>query len=91
MKKEECKPLKKNIPEVQKTQEEDYKRDEYQRRPFTFRQQRIFNIDESTKEKIVINWGMNLEGLHHREDHLLLSIKIPLMVTVFIVLTLEVK
>jgi chromosome segregation ATPase len=27
MKKEECKPLKKNIPEVQKTQEEDYRRD----------------------------------------------------------------
>jgi chromosome segregation ATPase len=40
MKKEECKPLKKNILEVQKTQEEDYKR-----RPSMFKPQRSFNHD----------------------------------------------
>jgi hypothetical protein len=39
-KKEKCDPSKKNISEMKKTQEEDYIRDIYQRRPFTFRYQR---------------------------------------------------
>jgi hypothetical protein len=45
MKKEECKPLKENIPKVQKTQEEDHRRNKYQIRPFAFKQQRNFNHD----------------------------------------------
>jgi hypothetical protein len=40
MKKEECKPLKKNTPEVQKTQEEDYRR-----RSSMIKPQRSFNND----------------------------------------------
>jgi hypothetical protein len=54
IKKEECEPSKKNIPEMKKTQEEDYKRDGYQRRPSTFRYQRSFN---------------HCEGNNIREDH----------------------
>jgi len=46
MNKEECKLLKKNIPKVHKTQEEDYRRDRYQRRPSTLKKQRIFNLDD---------------------------------------------
>jgi hypothetical protein len=54
IKKEECKPLKKNIPKGQKTQEEDYRRDGHQRRPSTFRQPRSFTHNE---------------GVNGREDH----------------------
>jgi hypothetical protein len=46
MKKEECKPLKKNIPEVQKTQEEDYRR-----RSSTFKPQRSLNHDHDHPRK----------------------------------------
>jgi hypothetical protein len=46
MKKEECKPLKKNILEVQKTQEEDYRR-----RPSTFKPQRSLNHDHDQSRK----------------------------------------
>ena len=51
--KEECEPSKKNILEMKKTQEEDYKRDIYQRIFSTFRYQRSFN---------------NCEGNNRRED-----------------------
>jgi hypothetical protein len=46
MKKEECNPLKKNIPEVQKTQEEDYRR-----RSSTFKPQRSLNHDHDQPRK----------------------------------------
>jgi hypothetical protein len=46
MKKEECKPLKKNILEVQKNQEEDYRR-----RPSMFKPQRSFNHDHDQSRK----------------------------------------
>jgi hypothetical protein len=34
---------------------------------------------------------MNSEGLHHREDHLLLGIKVSFMVIVFIVLSFDIN
>jgi hypothetical protein len=36
---------------VKKTQEEDYKRDRYKRRPSTFRKQRSFNIDDGIRKR----------------------------------------
>jgi hypothetical protein len=39
---------------------------------------------------IMINQGNNSEGLHHKEDHSLLGMKIYFMVIVFIVLTLDI-
>jgi hypothetical protein len=36
---------------VQRTREEDYRRDEYQRRPYTFRQQRSFNLDDGINRR----------------------------------------
>ena len=56
-----------------------------------FQEDHLLSYNKEDSTMIVIRQGMNLEGLHHREDHLLPGIKIPLMVTVFIVLTLEVK
>jgi hypothetical protein len=77
---------------MKKTQEEDYKRDIYQRRPSTFRYQRSFNHCEgNNKEKIMINQGMSSEGLHHKEDHSLPGIKVSFMVIVLLVLTLDIK
>jgi hypothetical protein len=49
MKKEECKPLNKNIPEVQKTQEEDYKRTSS---TFTPQRNLIDDHDQPRKEFI---------------------------------------
>jgi hypothetical protein len=47
------------------------------------------NKEDSTM--IVINQGMNSEGLHHREDHLLPGIEVSFMVIFFIVLTLDIN
>jgi chromosome segregation ATPase len=70
IKKEEYKPLKKNIPKGQKTQEEEYIRDGYQRRPSAFRQPRSFTHNEGVnRREDVINQSMISEGLQHREDH----------------------
>jgi hypothetical protein len=74
-------PLKKNIPEVQKTQEEDYRR-----RSSTFKPQRSLNHDHDQ-----ISQGRNSEGLHHKEDHSLPGMKIYFMVIIFIVLTLDIR
>ena len=46
VKKEEYNPLKKNVPKVQKAKKEDYRRDGHQRRPSTFKQPRIFTLNE---------------------------------------------
>jgi hypothetical protein len=48
-------------------------------------------VKETTEEKIVINQGMNSEGLHHKEDHSLPSMKVYFMVIVLFVLTLDIK
>jgi len=50
IKKEECDPSKENIPKMEKTQEEYYKRDGYPRRPFTYRHQRSFNHCEGNNK-----------------------------------------
>jgi hypothetical protein len=42
VKKEECKPPKKNIPEIKKTQEDKFRRSASQRRSSTTRYQRFF-------------------------------------------------
>jgi hypothetical protein len=66
-KKEECDPSKKNILEMKKTQEEDCRRDKYQRRPSTFKYRRSFTHGEGINvNKIVIIQGMNLEGPHYK-------------------------
>ena len=44
---------------------------------------------DSAEEKIVINQGMNSEGLHHKEDHSLPDIQISFMVIVLILPTLD--
>jgi hypothetical protein len=48
-------------------------------------------VKETTEEKIVINQGMNSEGLHHKEDHSLPGIKVSFMVIVLLVITLDIK
>ena len=40
---------------------------------------------------IMISQGRNSEGLHHKEDHSLLGMKIYFMVIVFIVLILDIR
>jgi hypothetical protein len=39
----------------------------------------------------MINEGMNLEGLHCKEDHLFSDIEVSFMVIVLIILTLDIK
>jgi hypothetical protein len=46
---------------------------------------------ESTEENIMINRGMNSEGIHHKKDHSLPGIKISFMVIVLIVLNLDIR
>ena len=41
-------------------------------------------MKETIEEKIVINQGMNSKGLHHREDHPLIGIKVSFMVIVLL-------
>jgi hypothetical protein len=48
-------------------------------------------LKKTTQENIVINQGMNSEGLHDKEDHLLLGIKVYFMVIVLLVITLDIK
>jgi hypothetical protein len=59
IKKEEGEPSKKNIPEMKKTQEEDYRRGRYQRISSTFRYQRHFNHCE----------GNNIREYHDQPRH----------------------
>jgi hypothetical protein len=59
IKKEECKPLKKNIPKGHKTPEEYYRRDGHQRIPSTFRKPRSFTHNE----------GVNLRKDHDQPKH----------------------
>ena len=47
-------------------------------------------VKEITEEKIMINQGMNLEGLHLKEDHLLPGIKVSFMVIILDVITLDI-
>jgi hypothetical protein len=56
-----------------------------------FQEDHLLSDNKEDSTMIVINQGMNSEGLHHREDHLLPGIKVSFMVTVFIVLTLDIK
>jgi hypothetical protein len=48
-------------------------------------------VKETTEENIMINQGMNSEGLHHKEDHSLPGMKVSFMVIVLFVLTLDIK
>jgi hypothetical protein len=48
-------------------------------------------MKETTKEKIVIHKDRNSEGLHHKEYHSLLGIKIYFWVIVLHVLNLDIK
>jgi hypothetical protein len=49
------------------------------------------SVKETIEENIVINQGMNLEGLHHKEDNFLLGIEVYFPVIVLIVITLDIK
>jgi hypothetical protein len=51
IKKEECNPSKENIPKMEKTQEEDYRRDGYPRRPSTSINKRSFNHYEGNNKR----------------------------------------
>jgi hypothetical protein len=44
-----------------------------------------------TEEKIMINRGMNSEGIYNKEYHSLLGIKVSFWLIVLIVLTLDIK
>ena len=48
-------------------------------------------VKETKKEKILINEGMDLKGLYHKEDHLLLGIKVSFLVIVLLVINLDIK
>jgi hypothetical protein len=56
-----------------------------------FQEDHILSDNKEDSTMIMISQGMNSEGLHHREDHLLPGIKVSFMVTIFIVLTLDIK
>jgi hypothetical protein len=59
IKKEECEPSKENIPEMDKTQEENHRRDGYPRRPSTSMYQRRLNQYE----------GNNRREYHDQQRH----------------------
>ena len=50
-----------------------------------------FSSHNKASIMIMINQGRNSEGLHHKEDHSLLGMKISFMVIVFIVLILDIR
>jgi hypothetical protein len=70
-----CRRLEKKI-----TEERDIKEDPLH----SYNKESSNLMMESTEEKIVINRGMNLKGLHQKEDHSLPGIKIYFMVIVLI-------
>jgi hypothetical protein len=49
------------------------------------------NVKETIEEKIMINQGMDSEGLYHKDDHLLPGIKFYFMVIILLVITLDIK
>jgi hypothetical protein len=65
----------------------DYKRDEYPRRPPTFRNQRSFNQYEGNYIRV----DHEPDGLHHKEGHLLQGIKISFLVIVILAKNLDIR
>jgi hypothetical protein len=57
----------------------------------TFQEDLLLSDNKEDSTMILISQGMNSEGLQHREDHLLLGIKVSFMVSIFIVLSLDIK
>jgi hypothetical protein len=48
-------------------------------------------VKETTIEKIMINQGMNSEGLHDKEEHSVAGMKVSFMVIVLLALALDLK
>jgi hypothetical protein len=59
--------------------------------PLSFIKEASIIVKETTKEKIVINQGINSEGLHQKEDCSLRGMKVSFMVIFLIVLTLDIN
>jgi hypothetical protein len=48
-------------------------------------------VEKKTEENIMINQGMNSNGLHQKEDYLLPGIKVSFLAIVLLVITLDIK
>jgi hypothetical protein len=83
--------MKKRLRVTQKYLDEGIMVNKSPRGRIPFQEYHLLSDNKEDSIMIMIIQGMNSKGIHHREDHLLPGIKVPFMVIVFIVLTLDIN